>query len=294
MEASRSPGRLSRSFPLLAVAALTLTLFSGSSEVSPAIANAGGPISPSVAPDPLTHTAYKTLLAGVDSYAYWTDQVKTPDRVQYVDDPMHQRGIVQRVEVQPGDNGVAGSNSGERAEVINSSDLGGFQDGDTLVMSWGLLIDSAFASPPGTWNGFVQIHASGGGNQAPLSLRLGSDDADLVLGLFGGGDWTPWGQPDGTVAETIDLGALAKDQWHDFVMAVHFGCTGTGYVQLWLDGQQVVDARDRKIGYCGDPGMYWKQGFYRSAYDKTTRLWFSDTYRWATVPDAFSNYRARV
>ena len=51
--------------------------------------------------------------------------------------------------------------------------------------------------------------------------------------------------------------------WHDFVV-VRFDCTGTGYVQLWLDGQLLVDARDRKIGYCGDPGMYWKQGFYRA------------------------------
>jgi len=207
--------------------------------------------------------------------------------VKYVDDPAGQRGVVQRIEVRPGDK----SGDGERAEVINPSVLGGFQDGETLVMSWGLMIDSTFASPPGSWNGFVQIHADGGGNQAALHLGLASDQADLRLGLVGGGDWIPEGQPQGSVQQSFDLGPLPKDRWHDFVMAVRFGCTGSGYVQLWVDGQLLADARDQKIGYCGDPGMYWKQGFYRSAYDKTTRLWFSDTYRWASVPDAGNYYR---
>lgn len=61
-------------------------------------------------------------------------------------------------------------------------------------------------------------------------------------------------------------------------------------MQLWVDGELVADVRDQKIGYCGDPGMYWKQGFYRSAYDKTTRLWFSDTVRWASLQEAAKYY----
>ncbi|AKK26195.1 hypothetical protein AB431_05245 [Mycobacterium sp. EPa45] len=231
---------------------------------------------------------------GVENYDYWGEQVEAPDRVRYVDDPTDQRGIVQRIEVRPGDNSAVGSSAGERAEVINTGDLGGFQDGQTIVMSWGLMIDSNFASPPGTWNSFVQIHAGGpGSNQSPLSLHLAGDQADLSLKLFGGGDWNPSTQPDDAVWEMFDLGQLPKDRWHDFVMEVRFGCTGSGYVQLWLDGRKLVDAHYRKIGYCGDPGMYWKQGVYRSAYDKPTRLWFSDTYRWASLSDAFGYYRAR-
>ncbi|WP_161976600.1 heparin lyase I family protein [Mycolicibacterium sp. CH28] len=228
--------------------------------------------------------------ADVDSYGYWAEQVKAPGRVEYVDDPLGSRGIVQRVEVQPGDIDAVGSGKGERAEVTNSSDLSGFVDGQTLVMSWGLMIDSTFASPPGTWNSFVQIHASGGGNQAPVSLRLAGDEGDLSLGLFGGGDWIPSGQPQGSVGEVFELGLLPKNQWHDFVLELRFGCTGTGYVRLWRDGQEMVDAYDRKIGYCGDPALYWKQGFYRVAYDKVTRLWFSDTLRWANTADVCSYY----
>lgn len=273
MQSHTNTSRVGRRCRLLAVAALTLTLFSGVCVKNTAMASADGPDVISGASGLLSQTSYRSVPVGVDSYDYWTEQATAPDRVQYVADPAGKRGTVQRIEVQPGDR----SGEGERAEVLNLSDLGGFQDGETIVMSWGVMIDSTFASPLGTWNSFVQIHADGGGNQSPLYLSLAGDEAELFLHLFGGGDWTPKGQPDGSVSESLDLGPLPKDRWHDFVMSVRFGCTGSGYVQLWLDGHILVDARDRKIGYCGDRGMYWKQGFYRAAYDKTTLLWFSDT-----------------
>lgn len=37
-----------------------------------------------------------------------------------------------------------GSTGGERAEVHNQYKLSNFQDGDTVVMAWGVMIDSAF------------------------------------------------------------------------------------------------------------------------------------------------------
>jgi hypothetical protein len=272
-----------RRSPLLVGIALAFILLAGVSTMNPAEAWA--------ASGPLGHTNYRSVPAGVDSYGYWAEQVKAPDRVNYVDDPAGQRGIVQRIQVDPGDNNLFGSGTGERAEVTSRNDLGGFVDGQTIVMSWGVMIDSSFASPPGGWNSFVQIHVGGPQGQSPMSLTLGGDQADLNLWLFGGAD--PSG-PEGQVGDNIPLGSLSKNQWHDFIMELRFGCDGTGYARLWLDGQVVADAQDRKIGYCGDPGMYWKQGFYRSAYDKPTQLWFSDTFRWASVPDAFAYYRSRV
>ncbi len=70
----------------------------------------------------------------------------------------------------------------------------------------------------------------------------------------GDGDWIAEGQPAGAIRETLHLGPLAKNRWHDFVMEVRFGCKGmevrfgckgTGYVQLWVDGQHLVDALAR-------------------------------------------------
>jgi len=290
MQAHTNPTRVGRHSLLLAVTALTLTLVCSLTVVNSAEASADGPTLVSAVSGLLSRTNYRSVPVGANSDGYWNHHVSAPDRVQYVQDPLGQRGTVQRIEVRPGD----ASSGGERAHVLNTSKLGGFQDGETIVMSWGLMIDSNFASPSGTWNSFALIHADGGGNQAVLNLALAGDQADLVLALVGGGDWIPEGQPTGTVLEYFNLGPLPKNQWHDFGLAVRFGCTGSGYVQLWVDGQHLVDARDRKIGYCGDPGMYWKQGFYRSEYDKTTRLWFSDTYRWASLPDADNYYRSHL
>lgn len=248
--------------------------------------------SAAAASGPLTHSNYKSVALGTDTYAYWREQSKAPDRVTYVPDPAGQRGTVQRFEVLPGDTDVFGSSAvGERAEVTRLSDLGGFVDGQTIVMSWSVFIDSGFASPPGDWNNFVQTHVAGGnGQQSPWQLNLSGDDAQLRMRLYGGGQWSDGGQPRGSVAEWFSLGPLPKGQWHDFLAEVRFGCTGAGYARVWRNGSLLVDAPDRAIGYCGDPGLYWKQGFYRAAYDKPTRLWFDDTFRWSSVADAFAHY----
>lgn len=240
---------------------------------------------------PMSHSNYGSLPMGADSYAYWREQAKTPDRVMYVPDPAGQRAIVQRIDVRPGDNDVFGSSSkGERAEVTRASDMGGFVDGQTIVMSWSVFIDSGFASPPGDWNNFVQTHVAGSAAQSPWQLNLTGDDAKLRMRLYGGGQWSKVDQPVGSVAEWFSLGALSKNQWHDFVAEVRFGCTATGTARVWSDGKLLVEATNRAIGYCDDPGLYWKQGFYRAAYAKPTRLWFDDTYRWANVVDAFAHY----
>ena len=253
----------------------------------------GAGLPPSFArPDsgPLTRTDYDSITPGSDSYAYWSEQVKAPNRVVYVADPSGKRGVVQRAEVRPGDNNVFSSNTGERAEVVRLSGLGGIVDGQTVVMSWSTFIDSGFASPPGGWNNFVQFHVAGGAGQSPWQLNLSGDGAELRIRLIGGGDWNTSKQPPGSAEQWLSLGALPKGQWSDFVIEVRFGCSGSGYARVWRNGELLVDVRERKIGYCGDPGLYWKQGFYRSAYDKITRLWFDDTYRWAKASDAFNHY----
>lgn len=290
MQTNTNRARMGRFSSSLVAAAASFAVALTIAMVSPGKASGDGPVLVSAVSGVLSRTNYQSLVAGADGYGYWGEQAAAPDRIQYVADTAGQRGIVQRIELQPGDK----SGAGERAEVINPAGLGGFQDGQTIVMSWGLLIDSTFASPPGAWNYFVQIHADGGGNQAPLYLALAGDQADLVLGMVGGGNWIPEGQPANTVRHSLDLGPISKNRWHDFVMKTQFGCAGEGYVQLWVDGELVADVRDQKIGYCGDPGMYWKQGFYRSAYDKTTRLWFSDTVRWASLQEAAKYYGLKL
>ncbi|MCW1960318.1 MAG: polysaccharide lyase [Mycobacterium sp.] len=239
---------------------------------------------------PTSRTNYRSVAPLTNDYAYWKEQVKSSVRVRYENDPAGQRGVVQRVEVQPGDNNVFGSQKGERAEVTAHGALGGFLDKQTVVISWSTFIDSGFSSPETKWNNFVQIHSSGGLAFSPWELNLVGDEAKLAMRLFGGGNWSSSQRPAGAVQEWLPLGSLSQNHWHDFVIEVRFGCSGNGSAKVWRDGTKVVDAQNRKIGYCDDPGMYWKQGFYRSAHDKTTRLWFDDTLRWANASDAFAYY----
>lgn len=178
----------------------------------------------------LTRTNYDSVPVGSYDYSYWFAQVKSPSRIRYLADPVGQRGVVQRVDVLPGDSGVAMSAStpGERAEVMRSADyLSGFVDGQTIVMSWSVFIDSYFSSPSGEWNNFVQIHDGGGVGQSPWQLNLVGDEAELKLRIFGGGNWTASTQPEGSVSEWFSVGSLPKNKWNDFVSVVRFGCTGT-------------------------------------------------------------------
>jgi hypothetical protein len=239
---------------------------------------------------PISQTDYDSTLLGAGSDPYWSHQAKEQERVTYVPDPSGKRGVVQQFAVLPGDTNVFGSSSkGERAEVT-ADVLGGFKDGQVLVMSWSTLIASDFASPPGGWSSFVQIRGAGGGNQPPVALNLEGDEAVLKMYLYGGGKWIKNGQPQGAVEASFDLGPLSKNRWHDFVLELRFDCAGDGYARLWLDGKRVVDAQDRAIGYCKDPGMYWKQGFYRAVYPKPTHIWFDNTFRWKTIADAVAHY----
>ncbi|MCV7227532.1 heparin lyase I family protein [Mycolicibacterium komossense] len=241
---------------------------------------------------PVTQTNYDSVSPGSSDYDYWVEQVKASGRVRYVPDPEGQRGIVQRIEVKSGDTQVYGSGmDAERAEVTQrTGDLGGFVDGQSIVISFGVLLDPSFSSPENNWNIFSQIHAAGGGNRPPFSLSFSGDQPEVLMALEGGGQWQKSGQPDGSVRSRFQLGSLSKGEWHDFVVELQFGCNGDGHVTVWLDGQMSTDADNQRIGYCGDPGMYWKQGVYRAADDADLTLWFSDTYRWADMNDALAHY----
>ena len=145
MQAHRSRSRFGRHSPLLAITALTLTLVSSLTIVNSADASWRAPFGVSGVRT-LSRTNYGSVPVGSSLDGYWSQpRQKRQIACMYVDDPLGQRGTVQRIEVQPGD----ASSGGERAEVIISPNSRGFQDGETIVMSWGVMIDSTFASPPG-------------------------------------------------------------------------------------------------------------------------------------------------
>lgn len=242
--------------------------------------------------EPMSQTDYGSLFPDSYVYEYWEAQAKKSDRIRYVRDPAGQRGIVQRIEIKSGDTQVYGSGArAERAEVAaKTGGLSHFVNGDSVVISFGVRVDPAFVSAPESWNIFSQVHASGGGNIPPFALSISGEEPSVQMALEGGGSWEETGQPEGTVKSRFELGPLPKGEWHDIIVALQFGCEGDGQATVWLDGRLSADASNRSIGYCDDPGMYWKQGVYRAADDTDLKLWFSDTYRWSSSSDALAHY----
>lgn len=247
---------------------------------------------PPPSPTPIWGTNYASLAPNTDNYGFWGgEQVAVSTRIMYPNDPLGQRGVIQRVECYPTDTNVVGSGSGQRAEVASGGI--GFDQGGTYIVSWSTLFPADFYSSDGAWNFFTQIHASGGGNQATHAM-IARNSNDLYCRLYGGGVWVNGSQPTGSVSVTRSLGSLLKGQWCDYVMHIRFGSgtsgEGLGFCRIWRNNTLIMDEQNVRIGYYGDPGPYWKQGFYRGSGSAVSRLYFDDTSRWASTTDAFNHY----
>ncbi len=247
-------------------------------------------------------------LSDPDTHINSGKQLAGPDRVTYVTDPLNQRGVVQKVVVQPGDNlgriaeylqslGIADfgrewqSGTGEVCMSKNFKRMGTFTDGDTVVVSFGVSVDSNFSSPNGDWNNFVSIHSGGAVRVSPFSLHLVGDTPRLKVKVIGGGDFRKSLEDEPpTVFEWVDLGVFPKNEWQDFIAEVHLSSAGGGSVRLWWNGNLAVDLQNRAVGYADEERMYYLQGFYREAFSKTTELWFSDIYKWDRAENALLFY----
>lgn len=71
-----------------------------------------------------------------------------------------------------------------------------------------------------------------------------------------------------------------KGRWHDFVIQVHWSWESDGYLNVWIDGQQVVSYKG-PVGYWDEEGPYFKMGIYRDETHDTFIL-YHDDYRRGT------------
>jgi hypothetical protein len=61
---------------------------------------------------------------------------------------------------------------------------------------------------------------------------------------------------------------LQYDHWYDIVLHVKWSTDpSVGYTELWVDGQQKLPlTQGQTMADVADASVYWKQGFYRSAF----------------------------
>jgi hypothetical protein len=66
-----------------------------------------------------------------------------------------------------------------------------------------------------------------------------------------------------TTKTTLDVGPAVFDRWVDYVVHIKWDATGkTGLLEIWQDGQQIVNKQNISIGYPEMRQPYWKMGLY--------------------------------
>jgi len=169
-----------------------------------------------------------------------------------------------RFEVRSGDRWDQDSGHKERSEIRGETL---YADGDTITVNYTVTVE---AGPANTsdWTLLSQFHADDDYTSPPFALeligermaivvryRLPGDDAETKLELF------------------VDSKDIVRGQAYDIEIAVNFDLDGGGFLDVWRDGQQIVDY-DGPIGY--GYGVYWKHGIYREESSETLAVVYKD------------------
>jgi len=156
-----------------------------------------------------------------------------------VQSPVHQGTYALRVELHQGQV----SSSGTRNEL----ELGNipFVEGDERWYAWSTFFPTTFPSN-NTWQVFTQWHHSGCCGSPPLEFDIEGEEIQVNHN----GDQLVWKTP------------LVRGVWHDFV--IHVKWSVNGWIELWYDGQKVLDQTSVPTIYAGEYN-YMKQGLYWNA-----------------------------
>ncbi len=155
-------------------------------------------------------------------------------------------------------------NSGSDSEKVRRAELSGSLYGNPTRLPNGESLWGAFSFVHHGWNDLVgmrelqggvygQIHiGSTFGGSPALAFRRRADGGFLI---------TTRGEYD-TEGTTHYEGDLSFDELHDLVYQVNLHPT-QGSLRVWIDGQQIVDARGLSLGH-SNAESYWNFGTYFS------------------------------
>jgi hypothetical protein len=169
-----------------------------------------------------------------------------------------------RFEVRSGDQWVQDSTDKERSEIRGETV---YADGDTLNVKFAVMVDSG-APNTADWALIGQFHADDDHTSPPFALELIGERMAIIIRY----------RVPGEDAETklelfVDRENIERGHYYDFEMNVNFDVDGKGFLEVWRDGEQIVDY-DGPIGY--GYGVYWKQGIYREQSTETLSVVYKD------------------
>jgi hypothetical protein len=212
----------------------------------------------------------------------WTAaQAKEQSRITVQSNVVRQGRYAARFEVRPGDSNVAGSGSGERAEVFISPSTTNGVEGQEQYWAWSTFFPADFDAPRvGSWNAFTQFHHAGPVGQANIYFAV-SEMKWLTLRVFGGSFEKP-------ARSDFVLARLQPGRWYDFVFHVKWSSSARmGFVEVWVNRLRVVRRTRAATLYAGR-AVYLKQGYYRRGYEGTTVVYHDGVRSGSTLRDVVS------
>jgi hypothetical protein len=158
----------------------------------------------------------------------WLELEARDDRIEVVEDPVRSGGHAVRLTADDAD-----FDEGENVRTqLNGPVL--FDEGDEAYIGWSTYFPVDMpAIPPDVWFTFFEFHGEPfNGSPLPGTFDIEEQDGEQRLQFSRSEQYdydSPWSAP------------LVKGQWTDFVVHVKFSKDDdTGFVELWLNGQQQV------------------------------------------------------
>jgi hypothetical protein len=202
------------------------------------------------------------------SFSQWSGVQALAGRATTVTGLVRHGTYAARYEVRPGDDPIGAS--GERAEAFKVT---GENAGTESWWGWSTYFGDDFNANPNTfWNIFTQWHHNGCCGQANAHFEVDTTTSTwgIQLRTFGGSA--------NENERTFRLADFQRNVWYDFVFHVRWAADGTGFVEVWLNGERVLPLTNTPTIYSGQT-VYVKQGFYRGPNSADTSVIYHDAVR---------------
>jgi Polysaccharide lyase/RTX calcium-binding nonapeptide repeat (4 copies) len=142
----------------------------------------------------------------------------------------------------------------ERAEI---NDTARYSTSQEIGVAYQFMIEPG---PQNTarWLVMGQLHSNTNGSP-PIEIKLEGNDKMVIYGNYQSSSGN-------LVYQKLfqDAQNLVRGKWYTMKLDVKIDAYGSGHVNVWRDGQQIIDY-DGRLGYQGQTQTYWREGIYRSS-----------------------------
>lgn len=211
----------------------------------------------------------------------FTAQARAADRIT----PVDVAGVhAVRLETQPGDSGIAGSGTAERADLELSPQTTGCSQGAEQWWRHTLLFPGDYSAPiatradPWPWGVVFDFHQTGSEGQSNFQIEVAGQPAVLRMSISAGAMISS-GAP-GSPTRRWPIGPVARNHWYEFVYHVRWSSGNDGFFDAWMDGHRVLDYRGPTL-YAGQ-GCYLKLANYHTPVGKAVSVLHAQLTRAAT------------